>query len=98
MGQTIAQKSVARVAGREEVTPGEFVMVSPDYTVGCELYWPMHAKHMREMGVERFANPDKVILVVDHTTYTGTGTAYERLQSDLRAFAKRTEFKGWFNS
>lgn len=97
MGQTIAQKIISRVAGREEVTPGEFVMVSPDYTVGCELYWPMHAKHMREMGVERFANPDKVILVVDHTTYTGTGTSYERLQSDLRAFVKRTGFKNFFD-
>ena len=90
MGQTIAQKIISRVAGRETVEPGEFVMVSPDYTVGCEMYWPMHAQHMRDMGIDKFANADKVVMVIDHTTYTSTGSIYGELQADMREFAKRT--------
>jgi 3-isopropylmalate/(R)-2-methylmalate dehydratase large subunit len=97
MGQTIAQKIISRVAGRETVEPGEFVMVSPDYTVGCEMYWPMHAQHMRDMGIDKFANADKVVMVIDHTTYTSTGSIYGELQSDMREFAKRTGMKNFFD-
>ncbi len=96
MGQTIAQKIVARASGRDMVTPGELVMVTPDYTVGCELYWPMHARHMRQIGVDRFKNPEKVVLVVDHTPHVSIGSGYEDLHKDLREFARRTGFKNYF--
>ena len=93
---TIAQKIVARAAGKDTVTPGELVMVSPDYTLGCELYWPMHQRHMRQIGVDRFADPDKVVIVVDHTVQVSTGSGYDRLHKDLRDFVHRTGFKNYF--
>ena len=37
MGQTVAQKIVARAAGRPAVEAGEYVNVSPDYTCCQEL-------------------------------------------------------------
>ena len=38
MGQTIAQKIIARAAGTAAVNVGEYVDVSPAYTVMQELY------------------------------------------------------------
>ena len=40
MKQTIAQKIVARAAGRDSVEPGEYVDVTPDCTVCQEIAWP----------------------------------------------------------
>ena len=73
MGQTVAQKIVARAAGRTTVEPGEYVNVSPDYTCCQELSWQARKRLMQEIGVDRVARPDKVIMVVDHTTSAAMG-------------------------
>lgn len=97
MGLTVTQKIVARAAGRKEVTPGDFVMVSPDYTVGHELYWPLHKSNMEKIGVDRFPRPEKVILVVDHTPQAALGSHYERAHRDMKDFALRTGVENYFN-
>jgi len=97
VGQTVTQKIVARAAGRKEISPGEFVMVSPDYTVGHELYWPLHKANMEKIGVDHFPRPDKVILVVDHTPQAAMGTHYEKAHRDMKEFALRNGVENYFN-
>jgi len=97
VGQTVTQKIIARVAGRDTVKPGEFVMVSPDYTVGHELYWPIHQANMKKMGVDRFPNPEKVILVVDHTPQAALGSHYEKAHRDMKNFALGTGVENYYN-
>lgn len=88
-GQSLAQKIIARAAGRERVEAGEYVNVSPDTTCCQEIYWPIHKRHMAEIGVDRVARPDKVVMVVDHTTSAAMGSPYHRVHQEVRDFAQR---------
>jgi 3-isopropylmalate/(R)-2-methylmalate dehydratase large subunit len=83
------QKIIARAAGRDQVQPGEYVSVSPDYTVCQEIAWPARKRMMERAGVDRVARPDKVIMVVDHTTSAGMGTPYYQTHREMRDFAAR---------
>lgn len=87
MGQTVVQKIIARAAGRDHVEPGEYVSVSPDYTCCQDISWPARKRIMEEAGVTRLARPDKLVMVVDHTTAAGMGTAYHRNHREMREFA-----------
>jgi 3-isopropylmalate/(R)-2-methylmalate dehydratase large subunit len=98
MGQTMAQKILARAAGKISVEPGEYVTVSPDYTCGHEIFWLMNRRNMDKIGVDRFARPDKVVMVIDHTTQAALGSAYHEAHKSLRDFAKRTGFENFFGA
>jgi 3-isopropylmalate/(R)-2-methylmalate dehydratase large subunit len=87
MPQTVVEKIVARAAGRDRVEPGEYVTVSPDYTCCQEIAWPQRKAIMEEAGVSRVARPDKVVMVVDHTTSAGMGSAYYRAHREMKDFA-----------
>lgn len=97
MAQTMAEKIIARAAGSDSVSPGQFVEVTPDYSVGHEMFWPLHQRHMKEIGVDRFPFPEKVILVIDHTTAATLDSPYVKTHSELREFVQRTGFKNFFD-
>jgi 3-isopropylmalate/(R)-2-methylmalate dehydratase large subunit len=88
-GQTIVQKIIARAAGLERVEPGEYVTVTPDYTCCQDISWPARKRIMEEAGVTRLARPDKLVMVVDHTTAAGMGSPYHRNHGEMRAFAEK---------
>lgn len=90
MGQTVAQKIIARAAGRERVEPGEYVDVSPDFTVCQEISWPARKAIIQRAGGHRLARPEKVVMVVDHTTSAGMGTAYYQAHREMKDFALET--------
>jgi 3-isopropylmalate/(R)-2-methylmalate dehydratase large subunit len=87
MGQTACQKIIARAAGCEAVEPGQYVIVSPDFTVCQEISWPARRRIMEEAGSSRLARPDKVVMVVDHTTSAAMGTNYFETHREMRDFA-----------
>jgi 3-isopropylmalate/(R)-2-methylmalate dehydratase large subunit len=87
MGQSVVQKIIARAAGRDSVEPGEYVTVTPDYTCCQDISWPARKRIMEEAGVTRLAQPDKLVMVVDHTTAAGMGSAYHRNHREMREFA-----------
>ncbi len=95
-GQSIAQKIIARAAGCERVEAGEYVNVSPDTTCCQEIYWPIHKRHMAEIGVDRVARPEKVVMVVDHTTSAAMGSPYHRIHQEVRDFAARNGIDNFF--
>ena len=96
VAQSLAQKIIARAAGRDEVVPGEFVLVTPDYTVMCDIFWLKNMEHMEKIGVDRFARPDKVIAVIDHTTSAAIEPPYYKAHTSMKEFAKRTGFSNLF--
>lgn len=89
MGQSVVQKIIARAAGRDSVEPGEYVTVTPDYTCCQDISWPARKRIMEEAGVTRLARPDKLVMVVDHTTAAGMGSAYHRNHREMREFAAK---------
>ena len=85
----MAQKIIARAAGRDSVEPGEYVVVSPDYTCCQDISWPARKRILEQAGVTTLARPDKLVLAVDHTTAAGMGSAYHKNHGEMRAFAMK---------
>jgi len=98
VGQTVAQKIVARAAGRDTVEAGDYVTVSPDYTCCQELAWQTRKRMMQEIGVDRVARPDKVIMVVDHTTSAAMGSSYHVNHREMKDFAFRHGVDNFFGA
>jgi len=90
MPLTMAEKIVARAASRETVAPGEYVTVTPAYTVCQEISWNPRKRIMQHAGTSKLKRPDKVVMVVDHTTSASMGTPYYQAHREMQEFARET--------
>jgi 3-isopropylmalate/(R)-2-methylmalate dehydratase large subunit len=88
MAMTAAEKIIARAAGLDHVRAGDYVSVSPDYTVCQEIAWIARKSIMARANNTRLANPDKVVMVVDHTTSAAMGTSYFQSHREMKDFAQ----------
>ncbi|MBD0415609.1 3-isopropylmalate dehydratase large subunit [Oryzicola mucosus] len=88
MQLTMAEKIVARAAGRDSVAAGEYVTVSPAYTVCQEISWGPRKAIMERAGTTRLKRPEKVVMVVDHTTSAGMGTPYYKAHREMQDYAR----------
>lgn len=68
MGQTIAQKIIAKHAGVERVTPGEIYLVDVDFAFGNDITAALSIKQFNEIGARKVFDPEKVGLIPDHYT------------------------------
>jgi 3-isopropylmalate/(R)-2-methylmalate dehydratase large subunit len=66
MPQTLAQKLVARAAGRAAVTPGEIVVCRVDLAMFHDSSGPRRLKPMLERLGAKLWDPARVVLVTDH--------------------------------
>ena len=87
MGATVAQKIIARAAGRTSVEPDEVLWVDVDLAMmhdssGPRRIWPA----LEKLGVDVW-DRDRIVLVCDHYVPANTVAAAEILQT-TRNFAK----------
>jgi 3-isopropylmalate/(R)-2-methylmalate dehydratase large subunit len=66
MRQTLAQKLVARAAGRSSVTPGEIVTCKVDLAMMHDSGGPRRVKPMLERLGAKVWDPSKVVVITDH--------------------------------
>jgi 3-isopropylmalate/(R)-2-methylmalate dehydratase large subunit len=66
MKQTLAQKLVARAAGRSSVTPGEIVTCNVDLAMMHDSGGPRRVKPMLERLGAKVWDPSKVVVITDH--------------------------------
>ncbi len=66
MSQTLAQKLVARAAGRGTVTPGEIVTCKVDLAMMHDSGGPRRVKPMLERLGAKVWDPSKVVVITDH--------------------------------
>jgi len=66
MKQTLAQKLVARAAGRSSVTPGEIVTCKVDLAMMHDSSGPRRVKPMLEHLGAKVWDPGKVVVITDH--------------------------------
>ena len=66
MNQTLAQKLVARAAGRSSVTPGEIVTCQVDLAMMHDSSGPRRVKPMLERLGAKVWDPGKVVVITDH--------------------------------
>ncbi len=84
MPASIAQKIIARAAGRAHVEPGDYVTVTPDHVACQELFWPGHKRNLDRIGVDRIPRPDKAVMVIDHSTSAAMGSHHHATHRSLR--------------
>jgi homoaconitate hydratase family protein len=65
MAMTMAEKALARASGRDSVVAGEFVTAVADRVMAHEAF-ALCGLQLLKLGVERLADPDKVIVILDH--------------------------------
>ncbi len=84
MGMTFAEKVLARKAGMEKVVPGQIVTVKPDKLLTHDNTADISQK-FRRIGVERVADPDMHVIVLDHVVPAANET-YAINHQIIRAF------------
>lgn len=97
MPMTIAEKILARHAGRESVTPGEFVLAEVDMTLANDITAPVAIQAFREAGGTRVVDPDRIALVMDHFTPNKDIASAEQVRQS-RAFALEQGIRLYFES
>ena len=65
-GQTLAQKLVARAAGRASVVPGEIVTCRVDLAMMHDSGGPRRVKPMLERLRAKVWDPEKIVVITDH--------------------------------
>lgn len=65
MAMTLAQKVLSRTSGKSSVVPGEIVDARPDLVMSHLATWRSIAQ-LRQVGVERLWDPDRIAVVLDH--------------------------------
>lgn len=96
MAQSIAQKIIARAAGKAEVEVGDYVTVTPDHVACQELFWAGHRRSLERIGVDRIPRPDKAVMVIDHSTSAGMGSPHHATHRSLRAWCAEQGIASFF--
>ncbi len=68
MGSTMAEKMLARHAGKEQVEAGEMIDVQVDIVMANDITAPLAIKEFNKIGIEKVFDPQKVIFVSSHFT------------------------------
>jgi homoaconitate hydratase family protein len=66
MGSTMTEKIMGAYAGHP-VNPGDYITVMPEYVLFCEMQWHHSIERaLNEIGLQRIANPDRIVVIPDH--------------------------------
>lgn len=95
MGMTIAEKILARHAGRDNVRPGELVNARVDLVLGNDITAPVAINEFRKIGVDRVFDKDRIALVPDHFTPNKDIKSAEQSKM-LREFAREQDITYYF--
>jgi len=66
MGMTLAERIVARAAGREQVTAGEFVVADIDLAMLHDIFATQVFDLLVDVGVDHVFDPGRTVVVIDH--------------------------------
>ncbi|MDQ3659629.1 MAG: 3-isopropylmalate dehydratase large subunit [Actinomycetota bacterium] len=66
MGLTLTEKILLAHTDRDELIPGEVVLVRCDVVMANDVSGPVAFRAMKKMGAERVFDPSKVVMVADH--------------------------------
>ena len=95
MGMTLAEKTLARKCGKDQVVPGEIVVVPVDCAMMTDILGPrIIAGEMERIG-RGLKDPDKVVVVCDHYTPSATENQAE-IVNFSRKWAKENGVKHFY--
>ncbi len=95
MAKTFAEKILARKAGLEETVPGQIVTVQPDKLLTHDNTSAI-AKTFRKIGVDRVANPNMNVIVLDHVVPAANET-YAQSHKETREFVHEQGIRAFYD-
>jgi len=93
MGATMAEKIIAAHCGSDVVRPGEYVWCNVDGTAILG-YYPVRQR-LKELGVQRLFNPDRIYVVEDHLAPPST-VAVANAVADTRKLVREYGLDNFF--
>ncbi|HEC35249.1 MAG TPA: 3-isopropylmalate dehydratase large subunit [Anaerolineae bacterium] len=95
MGQTFAEKVLARKAGLESVMPGQIVVLRPDKLLTHDNTAAI-SKKFRQIGVARMADSSISVIVLDHVVPPANET-YATNHQIIRAFVAEQGIEAFYD-
>ena len=95
MGQTIAEKILARAAGKKEVFPGDLINAQIDLALGNDITAPVAINEFKKTGVEKVFDKERIALIPDHFTPNKDIQSAEQVKL-MRDFARRQEIVHYY--
>ena len=96
MGLTFAQKILAKKAGLESVEVGQIVEIEPDACLSHDNTAAI-AKTFAKIGGERVKNPERVVIVLDHTVPAAT-EKYAQGHKEIREFVAEQGIEHFYDA
>jgi 3-isopropylmalate/(R)-2-methylmalate dehydratase large subunit len=95
MGQTFAEKVLAKKAGLESVVPGQIVEVAPDVALSHDNAAPIYGT-FKKMGGQKVVDPEKLVIVLDHATPAPT-TKHAENHRIIREFVQEQGISNFYD-
>lgn len=95
MGMTFAQKILAEKAGLEHVEPSQIVTVTPDFCMSHDNTAAI-SKIFAKIGVERVKDPERFVIVLDHTVPAST-EKYALGHKEIRQFVAQQGIEHFYD-
>jgi len=96
MGMTFAQKILAEKAGLERVEVGQIVEIEPDVCLSHDNTAAI-AKKFAQIGVDKVKDPDKFVIVLDHTV-PASEEKYAQNHKEIREFVQRNGIRRFYDA
>ncbi len=96
MGMTFAQKVLAQKAGLDTVAVGQIVDIEPDVCMSHDNTAAI-AKTFAKIGVEKVKNPERFVVVLDHTVPAAT-EKYALGHKEIREFVQKQGIEHFYDA
>ncbi|NQV54571.1 MAG: 3-isopropylmalate dehydratase large subunit [Rhodospirillales bacterium] len=97
MGMTMSEKILAGHSGKDKVGPGEYVTATIDVMMGNDVTFPEACRNLNDIGLTSFADPDKVVVCVDHFIPAMTAKHAE-LHTQIRKYVAQFGVKHFYDA
>jgi len=96
MGMTFAQKVLAAKAGLDSVDVGQIVEIEPDVCLSHDNTAAI-AKKFAKIGVDHVKDPDKFVIVLDHTV-PASEEKYAQNHKEIREFVQMNGIRRFYDA
>ena len=92
---TLAEKLLAKKAGKKSVKPGEYLLLDVDVALANDITAPIAIENFKKYGGKKVFSPERIVLVPDH--FVPNKDIKSAMQVKLlRDFAKKQGIKNFF--
>ncbi|KAF5086504.1 homoaconitase large subunit [Methanobacterium aggregans] len=96
MSMTMAEKILAKAAGKKESGAGEIVMANIDVAMTHDLTGPMSVESFEKIGVDDVWDPEKIVVVFDHQVPADSIEAAQN-HIEMRKFVEEQNINNFYD-